>query len=113
MSDTSFMYDLADLFNRTVTIAPYASQTTAGKPSYGSAVSYSARVVMKDVGVRTLEGTTIIGKGTVYLPGVYVVTTRDKLTLPSGVLSPSTPPILSVSVTDDEMGGSYTTMVIG
>jgi hypothetical protein len=113
MSDTSFMYDLADLFDRTVTIEPFALQTAAGKPTYGAAVTYAARVIMKDVGVRTVEGTTIIGKGTIYLPGVYVVTTRDRLTLPAGILSPSQPPILSVSVSDDEMAGSYTTLVIG
>lgn len=113
MGDASFIQDLYSLFERTITIEPFSSQTIAGKPSYGAAVTYAARIIMKDVGVRTMEGTIIVGRGTVYLPGVYTVTVRDRLTMPGGIPGPVQPPILSVSVTDDEFSGSYTTLVIG
>lgn len=113
MSTTSFVQDLYDLFERTVTIEPFVSQTATGKPTYGTGVSYPARIILKDVGIRMLDGTVIIGKGRVYLPGVYTVTTRDRVTLPAGILSPSQPPILSVSVSDDETAGCFTTLVIG
>lgn len=109
----SFMGDLADMFPRTVLIAPYASRTIAGLPSYGTAVSYPARIQMKDVGVRTAEGTVIIGRGTIFFPQVITVSVLDRLTLPSGIPGPSQPPILSVTVNDDEMGGTYTALVIG
>jgi hypothetical protein len=109
----SFMGDLADMFPRTVSIEPYVSRTIAGLPSYGPAVSYPARIQMKDVGVRTLKGTVIIGRGTVYLPQIVTVTVLDRLTVPSGIPGPVQPPILSVSVNDDEDGGVYTSLVIG
>ena len=111
MSD--FIDALIDLFDRTVTIEPYASQTIAGKPSYGTAVSYVARIMMKDVGVRTLEGTVVVGRGKVYLPAVVAVSTRDRITIPSDFVGDVNPPILSVSTVDDEFGGSYTVLVIG
>jgi hypothetical protein len=110
---SNFINDLLDLFDRTVTIAPYASQTIAGKPSYGTAVSYKARIMMKDVGVRTLEGTMVIGRGKIYLPQVVAATVRDRLTVPVDLPGDANPPILSVSTVDDEFGGSYTVLVIG
>ena len=111
MSD--FIDALYDLFERTVTLEPYASSTIAGKPSYGAPVTYKARIMMKDVGVRTLEGTVVVGRGKVYLPQVVAATVRDRLTIPVDIPGGTNPPILSVSVTDDEYGGSYTTLVIG
>ena len=111
MSD--FLDALYDLFDRTVTLESYASSTIAGKPSYSAPVSYKARIMMKDVGVRTLEGTIVVGRGKVYLPQVVAASVRDRLTIPVDIPGGSTPPILSVSVTDDEFGGSFTTLVIG
>jgi hypothetical protein len=110
----SFIADLYDLFERTVTIEPFVSQTAAGLPSFGAPVSYPARILMKAVGVRTIEGTIIVGRGTIYLPVAdVVITTRDRITLPSDMPSPRTPPILSVSEVDDEFGGCYTVLIIG
>lgn len=109
----SILPDLVDLFERTVTISTVASRSSSGKPTYGAPVTYPARVLMGDVAVRTPTGTVIIGKGKVYIPAVVDVAVTDRITLPVTVASPATPPILSVTVTDDEYGGCYTTIIIG
>ena len=114
VSDGTFIADLLSLFNRKVTIEPRTSQSISGAPVYGAGVVYSARIMMKDVGVRTAQGTTIVGRGKVYLPlAATALSVMDRITLPSDIPGNVYPPILSVSVTDDEIGGCYTTIVIG
>jgi len=111
MSD--FIDALYDLFDRTVTLEAYASQTIAGKPSYSAAVSYKARIMMKDVGVRLANGTVVVGRGKIYLSEVVSASVRDRLTVPVDLPGDVNPPILSVSTVDDETGGCYTVLVIG
>ena len=111
MSD--FIGALYDLFERTVTLESYASSTIAGKPSYSAGVTYPARIMMKDVGVRLTNGTVVVGRGKIYLPQVVAATVRDRITVPVDLPGDVNPPILSVSTVDDEFGGCYTVLVIG
>lgn len=111
MSD--FIDALYDLFDRSVTIETVASQTIAGKPTYNAPVTYKARIMMKDVGVRTTNGTVLVGRGKIYLPQVVDIDARDRVTLPVTIAGSPTPPILSVSNVDDEFGGCYTVLVFG
>jgi hypothetical protein len=111
----AFTDDLLDLFTREITINPWVSYDSGGVPSYGAAETHPVRVEMKDVGVRTVEGTTIIGRGRLWIPYTTSITIKDKLTLPAGLLcgGSANPPMLSVSTVDDETGGSYTAIILG
>lgn len=130
MSDATFLADLRELFDRTVLVEVYKDQTIAGKPNYEypfdilafqvdafqddvPATSYPARIVMKNVGVRSPNGTIIVGRGTIYFPQIVDIQIRDRITLPAGYPGPTQPPILSISTVDDELAGSYTAVVIG
>lgn len=101
----------------TVTIAPWISDDANANPTYGTAVSYSARISIKDELVRSHDGREIVAKGKVYLaaglqPITTVPTTRDKITLPSQYV-PTNPPILDVIPSQDQFGIHHVELVIG
>lgn len=110
---SQFLDDLGDMFPRHVGFSVFVSQDIAGKPTYGAGSTYHARIEMKDVGVRTKDGTVIAGRGIIYFPQIVNATVRDRVTVPFGIPGPTNPPILSVTVNDDEDGGSYTALVFG
>jgi hypothetical protein len=112
MSDASYIADLADLFNRSVTIEAVASRDAAGKPVYAAPVTYSARIVIKGTAQRTLDGTVILGRGTVDVLTTAAITTQDRITLPAA-FPPTQPPILSARLVDAELVPIYTSLVIG
>lgn len=95
--------DWADLFPATVTIAPYVSRGTYGARTFGTAVSYSARVINKTQRVMAPDGTERIATGAVWILGTPIVTAEDQITLPDG----STPSILSVQPIPDQDGAHH------
>ena len=103
---------LLSLLVDTVTIAPYASQNSAGEATYGAAVSYAALVeygTQKIDTIGTIDGrggTAVVFHATVHLDGRPAIGLRDKITLPSG----QTPKIIAVHSYSDQSGG-YTTEV--
>lgn len=104
----SFEADLADLMPHTVTIAPRSSQDEYGAPTYGTAVSYSARVVEKATRYVDVEGrenvasTVVWGRGHAST-GIPNVGPEARLTLPDG----STPAIVSFEVYPDDGGDHH------
>lgn len=112
MSDTEFLADLADLFVNTVTIEPLSSRDAAGKPTYGTAQSYSARIVIKGQALRTLDGTVILGRGLVDILTTGAIGTQDRLTLPAAFV-PRQPPILAARLVYGESQALYTQILIG
>jgi hypothetical protein len=103
---------LLDLLVDTVTIAPWASQNSAGEATFGSAVSYSALVEYKtqnvqSVGISGRSSPRVeVGSAIVHLDGRPSIDLKDKITLPSG----ATPQIHAVYSYSDQSGG-YTTEV--
>lgn len=103
---------LLDLLIDSVTIAPYASQNSAGEATYGAAVAYDCLVEYDTQKVDVLGtidgrgGAAFVSKALVYLDGRPSIGLRDKITLPDG----ATPQILAVKSYSDQSGG-YTTEV--
>lgn len=101
--------DWSDLLNDTVTVEPYTGRDVYGKPTYGTAVSFAARVVYAARGVITQRGETIRGTGEVWLSTTYVVAQQDRVTLPDG----TSPAILDVARYPDEAGAHHVKLVFG
>lgn len=102
--------DFLDLMTQTVTVAPYSGQNGSGEASYGSPVSYSARVVGKSRMVRNMTGQEVLSSKTVYLYGASLsFSTKDRVTLPNGNV-PQTPPIIAVSQFPDDEGDHHSVL---
>lgn len=99
--------DLLSLMPHNITVAPWSSQNAYGEPTYGSAVSYTARVVGKMRMVRDANGTERVSTVTCYVATTASIGPKDKLTLPSG-WTPASPPIIAVQRVSDESGDHHT-----
>ena len=103
---------LDDLLNHTVTISPHTGRDVEKKPTYGTAVSYPAKVVMKSRYFRNAKGIETVGRGTVYVKTTTVPGANDELTMPSG-FEPLTPPIVDVLPHYDDEGLHHVELIIG
>lgn len=103
--------EFRDLLHQTITLEPWAGRDGYGAPSYGAAVSYSARVVGKQMLVRDMQGQEVTSQFTIYLLSNVAVDGRSRITLPAGY-SPTNPPILSVGTYPDEDGIHHTTIFV-
>lgn len=101
--------DFADLMPDTVTHAEHAGNDRWGSPSYGSPVSFSARVVYRPESVRAADGAEVVARGHVWLLGSPAVDPKDEITLPDA----TTPPILAVERFPDENGAHHTKIFFG
>ena len=99
--------DWSDLMNQTVSHAEFAGRSEYGKPTYGSPVDYSARVVYKQKLVRRPDGSEVVSQGEVWLQSNVSVTSEDEITLPDN----TTPPILAVERFSDETSSFHHTKV--
>lgn len=98
--------DLLSLMPHTITIAPWSSQNAYGEPTYGAAVSYTARVQGKMQMVRDATGIERVSTVTVYVATTAAIGPKDRLVLPTG-FSPASPPILAVARHSDENGDHH------
>lgn len=108
--------DYLNLFQQTVTLAAFSTNDIYGAASYGSGVTYRARIVKRPHRVRNNAGETVVAMGEVWFgpPTADLtdntpptITTQDRITLPDA----STPIILSVDVVSDDSGGYHHTKV--
>ena len=97
---------LLSMMVHTVTLAPYISQNAYGEATWGTPVSYTARVQGKMRMVRDSLGVERVSTVTCYLATTAAISPKDKLTLPSGFL-PASPPILAVERQADEHGDHH------
>lgn len=105
--------DWLDFMPETVTVNSYVSQSVSGAKTYNpTAVSYPARIELKNHRIVDMNGREILAKGRVFLGTTTIIDTRDKLTLPAGYV-PQTPPILAVNPVADESGTHHVTLEIG
>jgi len=103
--------DFIDLMPHTVTVAPVSSIDGFGNPTFGTAVSYTARVVGKVQMVRTVRGEEKSSTKTVYLATTTVIAPDALVTLPAGEV-PLSPPILAVGTFPDEAGAHHTVLFL-
>lgn len=92
--------DFHDLMPHTVYHSEFSGRSDYGKPNFGSAVPYRARVLYQAQNVRTADGNVVSARGVVWIGGTPDVQPEDQLLLPDS----STPPILSVDHVPDEDG---------
>ena len=92
---------LSAYFNQVVTIAPFSSDGDFGGVTYGTAVSYNAKIESHVINIRTDFDREVKSTRLIYLDTqVETLTTQDLLTLPAA-FAPTTPLILSVRIVLD------------
>lgn len=102
--------DWADMMPHTVTYAAVSGRDAYGKPTYGTAVTYRARVVYKQTRiVNRLNGQDAIATGVVWLAAKILPSLDAQVVLPDG----STPTILNWEVFPDEEGDHHTKLYFG
>lgn len=106
-----------DLFPHTVSVAPQTGKDQFGKPTYGTDVSYRARVVGKRRQVINAVGQAVLSDQTVYLYTADVVAPSSRVTLSTGYVGSTAalainPPILSVARMPDESGFHHTVLYL-
>lgn len=103
------MNDFTHMMPHTVTHTPVSSRNSYGKITYGTAVSYTARVVYRNKQVRSPSGELVMAAGTVWFAGTVSMSPDDKITLPDG----STPQIISVEKYADDVEDRFTKIYFG
>jgi hypothetical protein len=103
--------ELDALMPHTITVAGLASFTTAGygTPAFGSASTYTARVVGKQILVDTFRGTEELTKTVVWVKATSTFGPSDQITLPDG----TTPELLAVETYPDEDGSHHQKLMFG
>ena len=98
---------LAPFFNQTVTIAALSTEVDFGASTYGTAVSFKAKIEAHTINIRTDFDREIKSTRLIYLnTQVTTISTKDQLTLPAA-FTPITPLILSVRIVLDRDGISH------
>lgn len=95
--------EFTDLMPHTVTVEPYAGRDAYGKPTYGGAVEYRARVVGRMRMIRTGVADVKVSSVQAYVANSTGITVNDRITLP-GEFAPTQPPIMAVGKVPDEAG---------
>lgn len=94
---------LKNLLRQKVTVRPYVGVDRYNKPTYGTAVTYDARVTFRQRLIRAADGQEKMSSGEVWLDGSATLGTLDELTLPDGKV----PLLLRVDRLADEAGGTH------
>lgn len=101
--------DWSDMFTDTITLAELTSRDSYGKPNYGSAASFDARVTFKDELTRDSKGREVLSKGHVWIEGTPTITPEYELTLSDSTV----PPILTTETYQDENGTHHVKVFFG
>ena len=101
--------DFLDCMPDTVIHSEFSSRDAYNVPTYGSPVSYSARVVEKPTWVRAFNGSEVVARGWVWIGAALIVNPQDQLQLPDG----TTPPLLAAEHYPDENGDHHTKVFYG
>jgi hypothetical protein len=103
----------ADFMPQTVLREPWLSYKSGGSDSnYDTAISYLARIEMKNHLIVGKDGKVITARGKVFILSSTIPNIKDRWTLPSGYI-PTQPPVLDVNVVDDESGNHHVTLELG
>ena len=106
---------LKALFTRSVTIEPASGLSAGGATTYGTSVSYPARVERRNQLVKGGNGRDVLATTVVYVgsnttgAGLPSATPQSRITLPDG----TTPPILAVDRQDDLSGAHHEVVFCG
>lgn len=98
---------LVSLLTQTITVEPFASRNTYGKPVYGASVSYQALWMKKLRQIRDNAGKIIVSRSTVVLDVNPTIGMEDRVTLPDG----TTPPIVGIEQCVSDYGDPWVTRI--
>ena len=107
-----------DLYTQRLTVEPVSGRDRFGNKTYGTAVTYVARVVGKRKQVLTDGGQMVVAKQVAYLFTADPVLPDSRLTLSTGDVGSTealaiSPPILSVGRFPDERGQHHVVLYLG
>lgn len=94
---------LKKLFNQEVTIEPRSGRDGYNKPTYGTAVTYKAKIEMAARAFRTDDQREIASPRKIFLFTQNTIDPEDKITLPAA-FAPINPKILDVRTVTDLPG---------
>ena len=95
---------LKKFFTETVTIQPWTGEDDFGKPTYGAACEFLAKIERQERATRTPQGITIRSRRLIYLYTTDTsLTVKDLLILPTGY-EPLEPKIVDVRIVNDPNG---------
>lgn len=98
-----------DMLPHTITVEPFTGVDTYGAYTYGSAVTYHARIQGKNRLVMNMNGEEAVAHFTIYI-SASTIGPKDRITLPAP-FSPTVPSILDVAHVSDESGGHHTVVI--
>ena len=101
--------DWSDLMPETVDVYSIASRDSYGSANYGTAASYSARVLRKPTRVVDVAGDEVMAKGVVWIAATETIDPEDAIELPDG----TRPPILRIDRVPDESGDHHLKVYFG
>jgi hypothetical protein len=110
----NFDSNFLEMMPETVTLTPVTGTNANNEPTYGSAVSYQARVTGKILMLRSFTGEEVTSVFTVYLNTIDQVLSTDKLTLTGSEWGNDlTPLIFTINRVTDENSHSYVQLSCG
>lgn len=102
---------LEQLMEDTVTVEPFAAETSARVQTFGAAVTYKALVERGVRRVIGLDGREVVSNTQVTIPNRVLVDPRSRVTLPVG-FAPRQPPIVGISL-GRGLGLDHTVLYLG
>ena len=109
----NFDPDFLELMPFTVTVAPKSGQNQYNEETYGTAVSYQARIAGKIMELRDSRGEESTTTFEVWLDTVDTISPDAQLTLTGAEWIDTTPEIFTVRRVTDENGNSHVQISCG
>lgn len=106
---SAVMADFLDLMTDTVTVEPFDARSSYGAATYGTAVSYSARVMYRSRMIRGADGELVQSTGSALIDRQTKIGAKDRVTLADGTVVV----ILNTDLETDESGPLYCKLDFG
>ena len=110
---SNFDPDFLELMPYTVTVAPKSGQNQYNEPTFGTAVSYQARIAGKIMELRSKKGEDVTTTFELWLDTTDVIAPDAQLTLTGSQWIDTTPEIFTVRRVSDENGDSHVQLSCG
>ena len=110
---SNFDSDFLELMPYTVTVAPKSGQNQYIEPTFGTAVSYQARIAGKIMELRSKKGEDVTTTFELWLDTTDVIAPDAQLTLTGSQWIDTTPEIFTVRRVSDENGDSHVQLSCG
>ena len=110
---SNFDSDFLELMPYTVTVAPKSGQNQYNEPTFGTAVSYQARIAGKIMELRSKKGEEVTTTFELQLDTTDTIAPDAQLTLTGSQWIDTTPEIFTVRRVSDENGDSHVQLSCG